>query len=118
MEPILQGLSISVVGLLITFLSLGLFILVIVILKALFAAKEESKKIPELIEKTNIMSSVDEGTAAAIAVALQIVQTRRRSQLGKLLLKPRRPPVNMMTDSPPLPRRLGMPGKEGNRYGQ
>ena len=74
MNPILQGLTISISGIIITFLALGLFILVMVVLQKLFPAESETPAGSVAEKKTIIESSTandEEGeVVAAIAAAV------------------------------------------------
>lgn len=92
-----QGLIISIVGLLITFTALGVFILVMVVLKKLFPFKEQKNEKGEaedeetyedettlsLAENT---SSEEEEIAAAIG-AITILRSQQSNQLGATLLE-------------------------------
>ena len=78
MNPILQGLTISISGIVITFLALGLFILVMVILQKMFPAESEAPDGSDAEKKTIVESSTasdDEGeVVAAIAAAVAYFQ--------------------------------------------
>ncbi|MHC1782870.1 MAG: OadG family protein [Anaerolineaceae bacterium] len=92
---ITQGLTISVLGLLITFSALGVFILIMVVLKKLFPYKEEAKTGDSNEENaetsaTVSMAKVEEGdddpaVVAAIAVAISHLLSRSQSKLGNNL---------------------------------
>jgi len=77
-NPILQGLTISISGILITFLALGLFILIMIVLQKLFPAESESPAGSDAEKKTIVESSTaveDEGeVVAAIAAAVAYFQ--------------------------------------------
>jgi hypothetical protein len=84
------GLEVSVLGLLITFAALGIFILIIMALKALFPAEEGKADVLEAVEEAPVvveMQAVDpEGeVVAAIAAALMAVRTTRSASLGQSL---------------------------------
>jgi sodium pump decarboxylase gamma subunit len=91
-----QGLIVSVVGLLITFTALGIFILVMVVLKKLFPYKAESEEGADEDEETYedpTMSAAietsggeDEEMAAAIG-ALIFLRGQQSNQLGAALLE-------------------------------
>jgi sodium pump decarboxylase gamma subunit len=92
MNPIMQGLQVSVLGLLITFLALGVFILVMVLLQRFFPGQEEeieeaadpAEEIPVLtIETTD--ESEEGAVVAAIAAAVQHIHPSQSSQLGASL---------------------------------
>jgi sodium pump decarboxylase gamma subunit len=87
MNPIIQGLQVSVLGLVITFLALGLFILVIEVLKRLFPAKIEAQEEPEstlLVVET--AEPGEEGElVAAITAAIYCAQAEKHGQLGDAL---------------------------------
>ena len=89
MNPILQGLTISVSGIIITFVALGLFILVMIVLQKLFPAESEAGS--EAEKKTIVESSTsadDEGeVVAAIAAAVAYFQQSfdQSGDLGTLL---------------------------------
>ena len=92
MNPILQGLQVSVLGLLITFLALGVFILVMVLLQRFFPGQEEvveeaaagSEETPIVVIET-ADESEEGAVVAAIAAALQYGYDTRHSSLGKAL---------------------------------
>ena len=92
MNPIMQGLQVSVLGLLITFLALGVFILVMVLLQRIFPGEEEAvegetaepEDVPVLaIEASD--ESEEGAVVAAISAALQYVRASQHSQLGASL---------------------------------
>jgi Na+-transporting methylmalonyl-CoA/oxaloacetate decarboxylase gamma subunit len=90
LSDIMQGLSISVIGLLITFFALGVFILLMIILQRLFPPKTE--KAEEEAEEGELMVQIDLGqaaemdqdgeVAAAIAAAVSYFQAANRPSLG------------------------------------
>ncbi len=89
MSDLMQGLSISLIGLLITFFALGAFIVLMVILKRIFpskpAADEEELGLEPVVQiELDQVSAVEEDAeiAAAIAAAVAYVQTANQSSLG------------------------------------
>jgi sodium pump decarboxylase gamma subunit len=93
----MQGLEVSLLGLIITFLALGVFILVMVVLQRIFPPQgEEEGKEPETAEEAPVLLSVnsadesEEGAvAAAIAAALSYYRSAGRTQLGGSLIEGR-----------------------------
>jgi Na+-transporting methylmalonyl-CoA/oxaloacetate decarboxylase gamma subunit len=79
-----QGLSLTLWGVGITFLALGLLILIIYILRWLYPPEKNPFKADESEEKRREM-------AAAIAVAVSLLehQGKRNQDLGRVLEKPR-----------------------------
>jgi sodium pump decarboxylase gamma subunit len=69
------GLMVSVVGLAITFVALGVFIGVIVILQKLFPAKPEEEQ--EATELVAAIAEVDEDENAAVAAAIAAISYLR-----------------------------------------
>jgi len=118
----MQGVSITLIGLTITFSALGLFILVIYLLKRIFPSEKKDQQMNEASEGIPAEASLpvdrpeeaaspvstDEAISVAIAVALRVVQARRQSQLGKLLLEPRRQLSNPGFQVQPVVRRSEM----------
>ena len=86
--PLLEGLNVSILGLLITFLALGVFILIMIVLQKIFPSQEES---PETMEETPVLSietddkSEEGAVIAAIAAAAAYARSKGRSQLGAAL---------------------------------
>jgi Na+-transporting methylmalonyl-CoA/oxaloacetate decarboxylase gamma subunit len=87
----MQGLSISIIGLLITFFALGVFILLMIVLQRIFppkpeAQEEEAEKVELVvqIELDQASSQVDEAgeVAAAIAAAVSYFQAANQPSLG------------------------------------
>lgn len=83
------GLQVSLLGLIITFAALGLFILIIVVLKALFRA-EVKTEVLEAVEEAPVVIETEtadpEGEiVAAIAAALMAARSARSSALGQSL---------------------------------
>ena len=93
MNLYLQGLQVSLMGLVITFLALGVFIGIMVILQRLFPApKEEAPQLSggeeEILRELSVTTAVDSEEAeviAAIAAALDALQSAERSRLGESL---------------------------------
>jgi Na+-transporting methylmalonyl-CoA/oxaloacetate decarboxylase gamma subunit len=75
MDLILQGLSLSLTGIVITFASLGLFILIIIVLQRLFGAKRPAQADSQSQGSAALPATMEVGSdsqvAAAIAVALE-----------------------------------------------
>lgn len=88
-----QGLTISGLGLFITFTALGFFILIMVVLKKLFPYKEEAEETEEgSVEVSPVAGMVesggdagDTGEIAAIAAAIAYLRGRAQAQLGSNL---------------------------------
>jgi sodium pump decarboxylase gamma subunit len=80
-----QGLTISVVGISLTFLALGLLILAMILLERLFRTQEPIPE-PEPVEKSTVGSlardSADEEVVAAIATALAFLRSREICESG------------------------------------
>ena len=95
MNEIIQGLNISLVGLLVTFTALGLFILMILLLEKIFPARpqvieertpsEEASNLQILGEDAS--GNVDPATAAAIMAAICYFQMQARPALGARLVE-------------------------------
>ncbi len=91
-QILLQGLSISISGLLITFLSLGTFILVISLLQRIFPARtQKDNTISATVSDTQGDASNELEIAAAISAALYYWRARQKSALGKDLENGRGP---------------------------
>ena len=93
-ENFLAGLSISVSGILITFLALGVFILVIVILKKLFPGIEAAAPVDQpltVIEELPAMvETVDEEDSdlpVIFAAAISHFRSKAQSSLGTSLME-------------------------------
>jgi len=88
-----QGLEVSLLAMVITFLALGVFILVMVVLQRIFppAAAEQGQEgearedEPEVLSVTSADESEEGAVAAAIAAALNHFQAAGRTQLGSSL---------------------------------
>jgi Na+-transporting methylmalonyl-CoA/oxaloacetate decarboxylase gamma subunit len=88
MDPITQGLSLSAVGLTLSFLSMGLFILTIVVLQRIFPPKQhtDDKEEGGEIPAVTTQATDEEGqVVAAIAVAVSYARSKGQSQLGQSL---------------------------------
>lgn len=91
MNPILQGLNLTVLGLTLTFAALGLFILVIVVLERAFRARalvpEEREPREITVDSTLPQDTEDEEVVAAITIALSHLRSLDicRSELGSAL---------------------------------
>jgi sodium pump decarboxylase gamma subunit len=92
LSPIAQGLEVSLLGIVITFLALGIFILIMVVLKRLFPAADQEIKAQVVeaapaAEEAIVESADGEGEIiAAIAAALAISRSRQQRSLGDSLL--------------------------------
>lgn len=91
-NAISQGWTITVLGLFITFMALGLFILIMVVLKKLFPVKEEEQGGDEAEEASEspVAAAVaagedDQAEVAAIAAAIAYLRARSSSKLGSNL---------------------------------
>ncbi len=91
MDNIQTGLMVSAVGLLVTFLALGVFIGVIVLLQKLFPPKpeaeesEEEQPVAAMSDASNEGDDSDEALVAVLAAAAYL-RSRRSGQLGSSLL--------------------------------
>lgn len=94
MTPMVQGFYISLLGMMITFLALGIFILIMVVLKKLFPQRNEEvnsqqvEETPVLVEETADISA-DGDVIAAIAAAIVFTRSNGRGRLGETLTQPR-----------------------------
>ena len=86
MSSILEGLRLSLAGILITFLYFGLLILVMVLLREIFKVPSQDKKPDKLITDQDI----DRMKAAGIAVVVAIKKSKKQSgaSLGEVLENP------------------------------
>ena len=91
MTDMMQGLSISIIGILITFFALGVFILVMVVLQRIFPAasnqteKTETPEEPSLeveYSQQDFSENDDQAVVAAIAVAMDYFRKTEKSVLG------------------------------------
>ena len=94
MNPLIQGLEISITGLAVTFTALGIFILVMMALQRIFREKtpvddETSSSDESIIETSTVVvaQSSDEETdlIAVIAVAISYFRLKTLSSLGTSL---------------------------------
>jgi hypothetical protein len=88
----MQGLSISIIGLFITFFALGVFILLMIVLQRIFPPKTEVEEEPEAepviqIELEQASSKPEKETemAAAISAAVSYFQAASQPSLGSNL---------------------------------
>jgi sodium pump decarboxylase gamma subunit len=97
LSEIAQGLQLSVMGILITFASLGLLIVVMILLRELFNPKpkdvaEESPTKEAQLDIQSAASDKDEtrqrAAGIAVAVAFLASQRKRGATLGQLLETP------------------------------
>lgn len=86
MSSLLEGLRLSLAGILITFLYFGLLILVMVLLRAIFKVPSQDKK----PDKLNTDQDIDRMKAAGIAVVVAIKKSKKQSgaSLGEVLENP------------------------------
>lgn len=86
MSSILQGLSLSFAGILITFAYFGLMILVMVLLREIFKAPQQEIK----PEEHKLDREADRMKAAGIAVVVAMLESQKASSgsLGQVLEKP------------------------------
>jgi Na+-transporting methylmalonyl-CoA/oxaloacetate decarboxylase gamma subunit len=91
LSEIMQGLSISIIGLLITFFALGVFILLMIVLQRLFppkakAREEEAEHAEPVIQieldQASSHMDRDREVAAAIAAAVSYFQAVNQPSLG------------------------------------
>ena len=93
MNNLVQGLEVSILGLLITFTALGVFILIMIVLQRLFPstaaempAETPTEKIEQAVVEVQIEESgEDAAVVAAIAAALSYLRARSQSSLGNSL---------------------------------
>jgi len=86
LSSILEGLRLSLAGILITFLYFGLLILVMVLLREIFKVPSQDKK----PDKLNTDQDIDRMKAAGIAVVVAIKKSKKQSgaSLGEVLENP------------------------------
>ena len=86
MSSILEGLRLSLAGILITFLYFGLLILVMVLLREIFKVPSQDKK----PDKLNTDQDIDRMKAAGIAVVVALKKSKKQSGaiLGEVLENP------------------------------
>lgn len=88
-----KGLELSLLGILITFLALGVFILIMVVLQRLFPSEQtdaSAKTLTEKEEQPQVEVQIEEigedaAVVAAIAAALSYLRSRSQSSLGSSL---------------------------------
>jgi len=91
LDPIVQGLEISVLGLAVTFTALGLFILVMLFLQRIFRVKPETnaeleeKVMQGSAETSNIELEDDSELIAVITAAISHLRAKNLSSLGTSL---------------------------------
>ncbi len=86
MNPIAQGLYISVVGIVVLFLVTVIFYFLLVGMQKLFPTKEEAVEETEgKVVKQTTTTSDDKATVAVIAVALHLAQSQVIPGLGDCL---------------------------------
>ncbi len=90
MSNLAQGLSISVMGILITFASLGVLILVMIVLRELFAPRATQQASRPVGAGEGAPQAEDDAAAVAAATAVAFLKDRQRQRaaLGKLLETP------------------------------
>jgi len=90
LNNIVQGLEVSVLGILITFTALGVFILIMIVLQRLFpSAETEAPVVTQTVKDEQPLVEVqieetgeDAAVVAAIAAALSYLRARSQSSLG------------------------------------
>ena len=94
MSEIAQGLSLSWIGILITFSALGILIGLILLLKGIFPERGDEMKAEEFPGESDQSQSLDRerllktAAAAGVAVLLKRKESSGPGTLGKLLEKP------------------------------
>lgn len=91
MSSLLEGLRLSLAGILITFLYFGLLILVMVLLREIFKVPSQDKKPDQLnTDQLNTDQDIDRMKAAGIAVVVAIKKSKKQSgaSLGEVLENP------------------------------
>lgn len=94
MSEIEQGLQLSVMGILITFASLGLLIVVMIVLRELFNPKKKristdsEKKEAQVDQRTEQDSARARAAGIAVSVAYLNSHRKRGANLGQLLESP------------------------------
>jgi len=84
----MQGLTVSVLGILITFTALGVFILIMIVLQRLFPYREEEEEQAEVAQIETSQPAEETGVSqegeiiAAIAAAVAYFRLRANPQLG------------------------------------
>ncbi len=91
MNPIVQGLEITVLGLAVTFTALGIFILVMLVLKRIFREKPEADDAQDIVEAASLVEGStsevedDSEVIAVIAAAIAYMKSKTFSTLGASL---------------------------------
>jgi Na+-transporting methylmalonyl-CoA/oxaloacetate decarboxylase gamma subunit len=91
LSDISQGWSLTLLGLIVAFSAMAIFIGVIVVLKRFFPYKEEAEEEEEVAPETPAeeapvaVASTVEAEVAAIAVALVAARQKNRSPIGEAL---------------------------------
>jgi sodium pump decarboxylase gamma subunit len=91
LNPIVQGLEITVLGLAVTFTALGIFILVMLVLKRIFKEKPEnddpqvSEETAPIMEASTSEVEDDSEVIAVIAAAIAYMKSKTFSTLGASL---------------------------------
>ncbi len=91
MNEIAQGWTLSVLGIIVAFLFMSVFILIMVVLKRLFPYKEEAgmDETEAAVEEPVALvesNQPDEAVIAAIAAALAMAKARRATGIGESLV--------------------------------
>lgn len=89
-----EGLTISLTGILVTFLALGIFILLMVVLQKVFPYQEqkaEEQVSPVEVQVESPSDDEEQMVAAAIAAAVIAVRTVPHGDLGSALREERSP---------------------------
>jgi Na+-transporting methylmalonyl-CoA/oxaloacetate decarboxylase gamma subunit len=89
MEVIDQGLQVSIYGIVITFLALGVLILVVTLLQAIFPSRLQEKETIEMKSEPLVEGSEEEQDSRLVALtaAWWYWQNKKSSSLGKQLEK-------------------------------
>lgn len=89
MSDLAQGLEVSLLGIIITFVALGVFILIMVVLQRLFPAKEAVENGEEQAPEEPVAAPVEtsasedeQAVIAAIAAAVGFLRAQNRADLG------------------------------------
>ena len=88
MNPIAQGLSISLLGLTTTFIALGLLVVLILLLTRLFPIKPDFISGETQTQEEERVRAVAAATAVAVAVSLVESEGETHPGLGELLEEP------------------------------
>jgi Na+-transporting methylmalonyl-CoA/oxaloacetate decarboxylase gamma subunit len=87
MEAFSTGLQLSLFGIVITFLALGLLILVIALLQVLFPAPKQEEETSPVSAEPPLEEKGPDARVVALTAAWWYWQNKRSSSLGKLLEK-------------------------------